>query len=80
MLDKNKLLGKIAECGHTQKSLAAALGIGNNTMSSKINGKSSLTIDEADLICEILHITDVEEKGRIFFANIDPETQQGVAV
>ena len=78
MLDKNRLLGKIAEHGYTQKSLAAALGIGNNTMSNKINGKSSLSIEEAELICEILHITDAEEKGRIFFANLDPETQQKI--
>lgn len=68
MLNKNKLLGKMAERGYTQKMLADKLGIGINTMSSKINGKTSFTQEQADCICSVLGITEPQDKGEIFFA------------
>lgn len=68
MLNKNKLLGRMAEQGYTQKMLADELGIGTNTMNSKINGKSSFTLEQADCICAILGITEACDKGEIFFA------------
>lgn len=76
LLDKNKLLGKIAERGYTQKRLAEEMGIGANTLSKKINGKSGIEIDEADLICKILGITEFKEKEQIFFAKPIPEMQR----
>lgn len=68
MLNKNKLLGKMAERGYTQKMLADSLGVEVNTISNKINGKSSFTLEQADCICSVLEITEPQDKGEIFFA------------
>lgn len=62
----NKLKGKIAEAGYSQRSLAAALGMSKNTLNSKVNGKIPFNTVEIELICEKLDIHDVAEKAAIF--------------
>ena len=66
MVNRNMLKGKIAEAGLTQTELAARIGIGYNTLSYKLNGKKSFTVEEADKICNALGIRDNETKALIF--------------
>lgn len=69
MVDKNKLAGAIASKGLTQKKLAEMIGVSKNTISAKINNKSSFNTDEIERICRVLGIKDVIEKANIFLAN-----------
>lgn len=63
----SKLLGRIKECGLTQKALAKAIGISNSTLSAKLNNKNVFTITETADICRILDISK-HEVGEYFFA------------
>lgn len=65
-MNVNKLKGAIVSAGYTQRTLANMLGMSKNTVNAKINGKSRITMDEVDKICEILSITDIKEKSDIF--------------
>lgn len=69
MVDKNKLAGAIASKGLTQKKLAEMIGVSKNTISAKMNNKSSFDTDEIERICRVLGIKDVMEKANIFLAN-----------
>lgn len=62
----NKLKGKIAEAGFTQRSLAKALGMSKNTLNSKVNGKTPFNTLEIQKICALLHIQENAEKADIF--------------
>ena len=62
----SKLLGKIKECGLTQKSLAKAIGISNSTLSAKLNNKNVFTLTETADICRTLDISK-HEIGEYFF-------------
>ena len=68
-MNKMKLIGKIAENGYTQKSLAEKLGMSENTLSSRINGKSSFNVNEVIALCDILNISDNAEKANIFLSS-----------
>lgn len=52
----SKLLGKIKECGLTQKKLALLIGKNKSTVNDKLNGKGHFTDDEMTLICKVLGI------------------------
>ena len=69
MVAKNKLAGAIASKGLTQKKLAEMIGVSKNTISAKMNNKSSFDTDEIERICRVLGIKDVMEKANIFLAN-----------
>ena len=62
----NKLKGKIAEAGFSQRTLAEALGMSKNTLNAKVNGKVPFNTVEIELICNVLDIRDVTEKAVIF--------------
>lgn len=64
----NKLKGKIAEAGYSQRSLAAELGISKNTLNSKVNGKTPFNTVEIELICKKLGIHEASEKAAIFLS------------
>jgi transcriptional regulator with XRE-family HTH domain len=64
----NKLKGKIAEAGFSQRSLAEALGMSKNTLNAKVNGKVPFNTVEIEQICKVLGIHDVTEKATIFLA------------
>lgn len=64
----NKLKGKIAEAGYSQRSLAVELGMSKNTLNSKVNGKAPFNTFEVELICEKLGICDAAEKAAIFLS------------
>lgn len=62
----NKLKGKLAEAGYTQRLLAEEIGMSKNTLNSKINGKIPFNTDEIERICICLSIVDPVEKASIF--------------
>jgi transcriptional regulator with XRE-family HTH domain len=64
----SKLLGRIKECGFTQKSLAEAIDKNKSTLSAKLNGQFSFTTKEIDDICKVLNISN-DEIGDYFFAS-----------
>ncbi len=73
MVDINKLKARMFLMGHTQKSLVAEMNergvkTSENTMSSKMNGKSQFDCEDADVICEILEVNDPADRAEIFLA------------
>jgi hypothetical protein len=73
MVDVNKLKSRMVLMGHTQRSLAAEMtanGVktSENTLSSKMKGKSQFDCEDADVICKILNIESLAEKAEIFLA------------
>ena len=71
MIDKRKFKSKLALAGLTQKALAAKMGVCENTITDKINGKSRLYLDEVDRMSRILGIDDPLEMIEIFFKRED---------
>ena len=69
----NLLKAKIAEKGETQKSVAAAIGISENSLSRKINGTREFRLSEVLRLCDFLNI---DNPCSIFFTNSVPNTQQ----
>lgn len=65
-MQANLLRGKIVAAGYTQGSLAKALNMSKNTLSSKINGRYQFNSDEIIAICRLLSIEDNNEKVSIF--------------
>jgi len=68
MLNPAKLRAVMAEQCVTQTMLASKIGVSKQTLSAKMTGKSSLTLDEIDHICLALNITDGATKESIFLA------------
>lgn len=66
VFDYSKLLGRIKECGFTQKTLAKHIGIAESSMCLKLNNKAGFGHAEIFLICEALKIA-VSEIGVYFF-------------
>lgn len=62
----NVIRSRLALKSMTQKELADLIGISENTMSSRMTGKSSFTVPEMDLICDILGFDKVTEERDIF--------------
>ena len=71
MVDMNKLRSRMVLMGYTQRSLVAEMnGRGHktseNTLSSKMNGRSQFDCEDADVICDILNIESPAERAEIF--------------
>ena len=66
MINYAKLKGLMAERGLTVVSLAQKLGVSRQSASEKVNGKSKITLTEAQTIAKALHM-DKEERDMIFF-------------
>lgn len=66
MINYAKLKGLMAERGLTVVSLAHMLGVSRQSASEKVNGKSKITLTEAQTIAKALHM-DKEERDMIFF-------------
>ena len=62
----SKLLGRIKECGYTQKSLADAIKMNNGTLSLKINNGSFFNSEEMIKIARVLDISPCDF-GEYFF-------------
>lgn len=70
MVNINKLKGKIVEKGFTVGKLAKKIGIDRSTLYRKMsNNGESLTIRDANLICDALDLTP-QEATDIFFTQV----------
>ena len=67
-MNRNLLRGAIAEAGLTQKTVSEATGISRSTLNSKINGHRAFDLDEARVLCEVLHIDSLEKRAEIFLS------------
>lgn len=67
-MNANLLRGKMVSNGFTQETLAQKMNITANTLSAKMNGKSQFDLAEVLKMCEILGITNNEEKCEIFLS------------
>lgn len=61
-----KLLGRIRECGLTQRELAKKIGISEGTLSAKLNNQFAFTVTEMNSIRRVLDIQK-QEIGVYFF-------------
>jgi transcriptional regulator with XRE-family HTH domain len=66
MPDKNLLRSYIAKAGLTQRKLAAIIGMSENTLSSRMSGKTQFNTAEIENICDVLGIKDGASKASIF--------------
>lgn len=62
----NVIRSRMALLEKSQGEIAKLMGISKNTMSSRMKGRSSFTLEEVEKLCEILKIDDSEEKMDIF--------------
>lgn len=62
----SKLLGRIRECGYTQKSLSEAIEMSNGTLSVKLNNGSFFNSEEMLKIAKVLDISPCDF-GEYFF-------------
>lgn len=72
--DYSKLRGKIREIFGTQERFANAMGLGNVTLSHKLNNKTYWTQPEINLACKLLNINDFEVTA-YFFTPLVQETE-----
>lgn len=72
MVNKRQLLSVAVLNGYTQSALAKTIGIGKNTMCRKLNGYADFTTKEIDAICDVLNITDLSMKAKIFLSGSFP--------
>lgn len=73
MVDINKLKARMVLAGYNQSTLTTACQekgykIGKNAIGYKLNNRSPWTCDDADMLCDVLKITDPAEKAAIFLA------------
>lgn len=58
----------IKKSGLKKGYIAKALGISRQAFTNKCNNKSAFTATEISLLCDLLKITSLVVKDRIFFA------------
>ena len=58
MIDKKEFRSAMVLKGYSYRTLAEALGVTKDTISNKVNGKSSFTTEEAVKLCTLLEIVD----------------------
>lgn len=66
--DYSKLLGRIKEKCGTQAIFAEKIGISENSLSKRLNGKRQFRQNEILLACKALDIADADV-ARYFFTN-----------
>lgn len=66
-----KLRGKIVEVYGSQKDLSKAIGISEQTISSKLNNKKYWTQSEIEKMCELLNISPAEITAYFFTPEIE---------
>lgn len=66
LINTNKIKGRIAEMGLTQKEVADTLNIAQSTVSQKINNIRPMNLDEAMKMADLLHLKP-DEFGKYFF-------------
>ena len=68
MTNTELLEAKIRESGLKKAAIAKALGLSYFALSQKVTGKSDFKSEEILTMCELLNITALTERERIFFA------------
>lgn len=68
MLNTNKIKGKLAELGLTQRDVAKALSIAQPTANQKINNIRPMDLEEAEKLAELLQIKSNEFKEYFFYS------------
>jgi lambda repressor-like predicted transcriptional regulator len=58
MVNTARIKSRMRETGHTQKTLSAATGLAQSTLSLKIRNQRPLLLDEAESIAQMLGIQD----------------------
>ena len=67
-----ELLNVIEKSGLKKGYLAACLGITTYGFQKKVENKSQFKAEEIQILCNVLKITSLREKEKIFFAeNVD---------
>jgi transcriptional regulator with XRE-family HTH domain len=77
MLNANLLKAAIVRAGLTQQDFAKAIGISQNTLTSKLKGDRSFNLDEIDKTCEVLDIIENDEKCAIFLSSTSLNRDNG---
>lgn len=67
MINTNKIKGRMAELNVKQKDLAKATGLSPSTISQKLRGDRPITLDEAEVLADVLKIEN-QYFGEFFFA------------
>jgi len=67
MINTDKLKGLMREKRVTQSELAKKIGIKPCTFNQKLNGKRNMSLEEAEVIAEVLGI-DMSDFGKYFFS------------
>lgn len=70
MIDKKEFRSAMVLKGYSYRTLAEALGVTKDTISNKVNGKSSFTTEEAVKLCTLLEIVDPAKKSKIFLSSM----------
>ena len=68
MVNTVLLENKISDSGLKKKYIAEKLGISTRTFAKKIKNESPIMGDEISLLCEILNISDNNQKTEIFLS------------
>jgi hypothetical protein len=69
MTNTKVLEKKIEQSGLKKNFIAKSIGLSPYGLAKKINNETEFKTSEVNKLCEILKITDLAEKDRIFFAN-----------
>ena len=68
MANNNLLKSYMTLNSISQRELAKELNMSLSALSGKLTGKKEFTVKQAAKICNILNITDNDEKVKIFFS------------
>lgn len=68
MTNTNELERIIKDSGLKKCYIAKAIGLSRHSLKNKIENRSPFTSTEISGLCELLKITSLKEKERIFFA------------
>ena len=75
MTDTKELQRIIEESGLKKSFIASKLGLTVYGLQKKVENRSQFKAEEIKILCEILRITSLRERERIFFAgNVDKMT------
>ena len=66
MVNTDKLRGLLAEKRITQRQLCGMLGVGINTVNSRLNGASDFRLSEVRELCRVLGLKDSKQIVDIF--------------
>lgn len=68
MTDTEKLIRAIKVSGLKKGFIASKLGITTYGFQKKVENKSQFKAEEIGILCDLLNITSLKEKEKIFFA------------